>query len=83
MLMTDLIHESFLAPLRWLGQHDWLTYKPIQSSDKFHRSRAAIPWGQGRAARKLVVIRPTLVSRRFFAGDFGDTTTTYEGRTMA
>lgn len=42
MMMTDLVPELFLAPLRWLGQHDWLTYRPIQSSDKFHRSRAAI-----------------------------------------
>ena len=39
-----------------------------------------VPCGQGRAARKLVFIKPTLVGRQFFMGDVGKSVTTYEIR---
>jgi hypothetical protein len=39
-----------------------------------------VAWGRGRVARKLVFIKPTLVSRKFFMGDIGNSMTTYEIR---
>ena len=39
-----------------------------------------VPCGQGRAARKLVFIKPTFVGKQFFMGDVGKSVTTYEIR---
>ena len=42
MLMTDLVNESFLAPLRWLGNYRWVTYKPMGVCEGVYRSRVSL-----------------------------------------